>query len=107
MRYILLMTIMTACFGAQRLRAETWTNVAGHSVEARLVERKGNTLTLKRPDGTVIILPITSLSKASRKAVDKTFPPAPERTHDEIVREWHKRRMRQLERANERRKQRE
>lgn len=76
--------------------AETWTNAVGHAIEAELVSRNGDQLTLKKPDGQAFKIHYKALSKESRDAVDKQFP-VKKQTHAEIVKQRTEQRLRQLE----------
>ena len=76
--------------------AESWTNVAGHSIEAELVSRKGDSLTMKRENGSTFMISIKSLSKESQNAADEKLPPKPALTHDERVLQRNEQRLKQL-----------
>ncbi len=67
--------------------AESWTNAAGHAIEAELVARKGDRLTLQRPNGSTFTISLTVLSPQSRATVEKKFPSSPILTHEEQVRQ--------------------
>ncbi len=84
---------------ALTLHAETWTNVTGHAIQAELVARKGDVLTLKRADGSSFKISAKALSEASRLQADKKFPPEKKLSHDERVEKFRKQRLEQLEAA--------
>ena len=48
-------------------RAGIWTNVAGHSIEAKLVGGDAQNVILERPNGMRVTLPLLSLSPEARK----------------------------------------
>src|SRR3990172_8039382 len=51
--------------------ARKWTdNIGKYSVEAELVEVKGDDVLLKKPDGSIIPVPITRLSDADRRYLE-------------------------------------
>ena len=48
--------------------ARVWTDSSGtHSTEAEFVRLEGDTVVLKKPDGTTISVPVTTLSEADRR----------------------------------------
>ena len=75
--------------------SELWTNAAGHSIEAELVSRKGDLLTMKRKDGSTFTIHIQALSEACRKKVDEKFPER-QLTHEEVVKQRREQRLRLL-----------
>lgn len=84
--------------------SESWTNAAGHSVEAELVARKGNVLTMKRADGSLFKINLNGLSKKCRITVKEKFP-EPKKSHGEIVLERNEKRLEQLHNNQDRKKQ--
>ena len=85
--------------------AESWTNAAGHSVEAELVGRKGDLLTMKRADGSSFTIRSRALSEKSRAAADKKMPPESKPTHAEVVEKRQVQRLKALEEEQSRRRQ--
>ena len=84
-------------FLASSLFAEPWINTAGHSIDAKLIGRKGDVLTLKKPNGTRFTLHRSALSAASQLRADQLFPAPRQPTHDDVVQQRQKERLRQLE----------
>lgn len=93
MRWKLFIPILLTVAGAY---AESWTNAAGHSVEAVLVARKGNVLTMKRENGSTFTIHVKALSKAGQALADKKIPPKDKLSHEEVVAQRNKKRMQQL-----------
>lgn len=83
-------------FFAPALFAESWTNTAGHFVEAKLIDRKGDVLTLKKRDGKVFMMQYSALSLASQARVDKRLPAPKKLTHNDVIRQRRKDRIRRL-----------
>lgn len=75
--------------------SDSWTNAAGHSVEAELVARKGRVLTMKRADGSIFKINLNGLSPKCQITVKEKFP-EPKKTHGEIVHERNQTRLEQL-----------
>lgn len=61
-------------------RADSWTNAAGHSVEAKFIRCNGGSAIFERPDGTRFEMPLASLAPAARQriAADSNTVEAPE-----------------------------
>ncbi len=58
--------------------ARKWTDNTGkYSVEAELVEVKGDKVVLKKSTGSVITMPIARLSKADREYLQSLAEPGP------------------------------
>lgn len=76
--YMLLMFIAAAAVPSAR--ADMWTNAAGRSIEAKLVDGDARKVVLERPDGARLTLSLQSLSPGSRKSaeaqLDKFIPSA-------------------------------
>lgn len=58
------------------VRAELWTNAAGHAIEAKWVGGDGQTVILERPNGECINLPLLSLSPGAREAAQQRLEAA-------------------------------
>jgi len=64
------LVVLLACFASPlRLRADLWTNQAGHVIEAKLQTFDGATVTLLRTNGSQLKLPLSALSKADQNRV--------------------------------------
>jgi len=62
--------LLTAALTAGELR--TWTDVSGkHTIEAEFVSLAGDSVTLRRPDGKELTLPLSRLREADRTFVAK------------------------------------
>ena len=96
--------LIALALSAAEVRASSWTNAAGHSIEAVLIGRKGNTLTLKRPNGHTFTMPVAALSEGSRRQVDAECPPVPKPTHEAIVARRTEARLQQLKEKRERKR---
>lgn len=66
-------TAIACCLIASAALAETWTDASGtYSIEAEFVKLDpGQSVTLKKPDGTVISVPLSKLSVASRNLAEQ------------------------------------
>ncbi|MDF7798356.1 hypothetical protein P4C99_02715 [Pontiellaceae bacterium B1224] len=93
MRWIILFFAIAT---AMSVSAESWTNAAGHSVEAKMIARKGDVLTMKRADGSSFTINMNGLSKKCQSTVKARFP-EPKKTHEDIVRERNQLRLEQLD----------
>lgn len=58
-----------ALFCREALRAESWTNSAGHAIEAKLVSSRDSTAVFELPDGKTMTVPLASLSVADQARV--------------------------------------
>ena len=63
--------VSLACFATPPLQlcADTWTNQAGHVIEAKLQAFDGATVTLVRTNGSQLKLPLSALSKPDQNRV--------------------------------------
>jgi len=77
--------------------ADSWTNAASHSIEADLVGRKGNVLTMKRTDGSMFTISSKALSEASRITANRKCPTVPKLTYKEVVAQRQQQRIKMLE----------
>ena len=93
MRFFYLILFLFSACGSF---AESWTNSAGHAVEAELISRKVDMLTMKRSDGTTFSIHLKALSKACQANANKKIPQEQKVTHNEIVKQRQEQRMRQL-----------
>jgi hypothetical protein len=67
---IIHLVVLLACFAAPlQLRADLWTNQAGHVIEAKLQSFDGATVTLVRTNGSQLKLPLSALSQADQNRV--------------------------------------
>ena len=48
----------------------TWTSTSGHKIDARLLRKKRDSVTLEKADGSSVTVPLKKLSKADRDFVD-------------------------------------
>jgi len=53
---------------------ESWTNAANHAIQATLVARNGQTITLRQVDGSLLKIPLKSLAEMDRARAKKRFP---------------------------------
>ena len=83
---------------APLLFAESWTNTVGHGIDAELVGRKGDVLTMKKTDGSTFTIHFAALAKGSQTRVEELFPVGKPPTHDDVVQQRQKERIRQLKR---------
>jgi len=65
--------------------ARKWTDNTGkYSVEAELVSSQGGQVTLRKPDGSVVVLPITRLSEADRRDLESLKKPTPKQSTADV-----------------------
>ncbi|MCK5528803.1 MAG: hypothetical protein KAI74_03910 [Kiritimatiellae bacterium] len=65
--------ILVSAFLSTVSLAGTWTNAAGHSIEAELVDCQNGLVEFKRADGKKISISLQGLSKDSQKRVREQF----------------------------------
>ncbi len=65
MRAVLMIGLLALAL-TRAARGDTWTNAAGHVIEAELIRLDGNVALFKLADGSRMELPLTSLSAGSR-----------------------------------------
>ena len=70
MKFIFLIFFVCGCAAY----GEVWTNVAGHSIQAELLNVNGNRALFRRPNGKIFQMPIKGLAKAEQKRVFLQFP---------------------------------
>ncbi len=97
MRYftflLFLFTALTLAAGTGHSQTRKWTDTTGkHSVEAELVQIKGDRVILKKRDGEVITVPLARLSESDRAHVwnlsglsKQPRPGVPDRSKPPIV----------------------
>jgi len=51
---------------AVTVRSESWTNAAGHAIEAKLISLEDDVVCLQLPGGSSIRMPLASLSKSDQ-----------------------------------------
>lgn len=79
--FLLAITGLLSCVPALRGESRTWTSVSGATVEAELIERRGNDLRLRTEDGRTLSIHLDQLSAADRQFVAglSEAEPAPRR----------------------------
>lgn len=85
-----LIALATLFLSAGQALAETWTNVVGHSIQARLVETNGTMVVFESPDGKRFRMALKSLSVPDRDRIMARLKsagalPAAERKEDPLV----------------------
>ncbi len=77
MRNVFLSVVFSLVFGAKCFSAEfplrTWTSSSGQQIEARLISKSGDKLTVERSDSKLFIFPLTLLSKQDQAYVRNTL----------------------------------
>lgn len=60
-------TLAALCLGAAfTVRGETWTNAAGHAIEAQFVSLENEVVSLRLTNGSSIRLPLASLAESEQ-----------------------------------------
>ena len=77
MRNVFLSVVFSLVFGAKCFSAEfplrTWTSSSGQQIEARLISKSGDKLTVERSDSKQFLFPLTLLSKQDQAYVRNTL----------------------------------